>query len=324
MSYAYVNTRVRAMKAKLVQPDSYAKLLKMSVPEIAHFLEEQEYKREIDSLAARYEGADLLETALNKNLAADLHKVFRISIRESRDQVAAFLGYWDVWNVKTVLRGKYSSAPAQEIEDTLIPAGSLDDALLRKIASEAKNVEEAAEAFRDTEYGPVLANAMQSFHSTKQLAGLENALDTYYYKSILDQTTGKLAQFVRMEIDALNIMSLLRLKRAGSAAIEFIPGGKLRVPELKALASGSYEDAAKRLSERGAIIDAPLPLVERSLLAERLRFGYRMLRDYKLGINPIIGYFIAKRIEIENIRLLVRAKQSGIAEAEIEKRLVTV
>src|SRR2546427_750515 len=66
-NYAYANARVRVRKAKLLPRDSYQKLLKMEIPEITRFIEGTEYGKEIDELATKFKGNDLLEHALNVN-----------------------------------------------------------------------------------------------------------------------------------------------------------------------------------------------------------------------------------------------------------------
>ena len=45
-NYPYVTARVRAKRASLVPEETYGRLLQMSIPEIARFLGEREYKAE--------------------------------------------------------------------------------------------------------------------------------------------------------------------------------------------------------------------------------------------------------------------------------------
>ena len=83
-SYAYANTRVRAMRGKLVEPDMYPKLLKMSEAEIIRYLEDNEYKKEIDEMAPRYQGINLIEYALSRNMARHFRKILDFSYRKTR------------------------------------------------------------------------------------------------------------------------------------------------------------------------------------------------------------------------------------------------
>jgi len=54
----------------------------MSFSEIAKFLQESSYRKEINQLANEMSGADLLEAALNLNLAESTKKLIRISSEE--------------------------------------------------------------------------------------------------------------------------------------------------------------------------------------------------------------------------------------------------
>ena len=65
--YPYTYVRTNVMRTLLLKKEDYHKLLKMTFSEITRFLQDSVYKKEIDSLATQYSGADLLEIALNAN-----------------------------------------------------------------------------------------------------------------------------------------------------------------------------------------------------------------------------------------------------------------
>ena len=46
--YPYTYARVSAMKGKLIQRDQYQKMLRMGTNEVTKFLQETEYRKEID------------------------------------------------------------------------------------------------------------------------------------------------------------------------------------------------------------------------------------------------------------------------------------
>ena len=50
--YIYVSTRMRVRKSKLIPREEYLRMLNMGRPELPRLVEEMEYKREIDELAA--------------------------------------------------------------------------------------------------------------------------------------------------------------------------------------------------------------------------------------------------------------------------------
>src|ERR1035437_4915353 len=82
-NYAYAVTRVRVMKSKLLPKESYPRLLNMGIDEITRFIQESEYKNDVDELAMKYSGGDLAEHALNRNLAFTFDKLYYSSLFEA-------------------------------------------------------------------------------------------------------------------------------------------------------------------------------------------------------------------------------------------------
>jgi V/A-type H+-transporting ATPase subunit C len=69
VKYAYITGRVRAMKTKLIPAEMYPRMQSMDASEIARYLEETQYKDEIDALSKDYSGTELIEHATFANLA---------------------------------------------------------------------------------------------------------------------------------------------------------------------------------------------------------------------------------------------------------------
>src|SRR5512136_3102723 len=68
-NYPYVCARVRAKRATLLPNDVYRKLLLMDTHEITRFLGESQYKKEITELSVEATGFQLIDLALNRNIA---------------------------------------------------------------------------------------------------------------------------------------------------------------------------------------------------------------------------------------------------------------
>src|SRR5271157_1000780 len=99
--YAYGTARVHAMKVKLFPKETYTKLLVMALPEITRFIEESEYKAEVDELARMYVGIDLVEFAIHLNMARTFTKLIEMTTGEPHFLVIEYLRRWDIWNIKT-------------------------------------------------------------------------------------------------------------------------------------------------------------------------------------------------------------------------------
>jgi V/A-type H+-transporting ATPase subunit C len=115
VKYAYITGRVRAMKTKLIPGEMYPRMMAMDIPEIARYLEETQYKDEIDALSKDYSGVELIEHATFANLAKTYRRLLEVSIDEPSFLILEYLRRWDVWNIKTLIRGKFYGASDTEL-----------------------------------------------------------------------------------------------------------------------------------------------------------------------------------------------------------------
>lgn len=301
LGYAYTNTRVRVMKSKLLQKQDYDRLAKMSVPEIARFLSDSEYKKEFDELGMHYKDAQLIEYALNKNLSNSFRKIYNFSIKDARNNITLYLKRWDVWNIKTILRGKRYNARDSEILANLIPAGSMGEEELKNLITSNNTYEEVIKALAKSEYGKVL----KKYASEPEK--LEDAIDRHYYKTLSEQCPEEMAEFVKSEIDSINKVCKARAK---DTELKFTPltGGT----EKK-----KFRIKSKPKAQESSTIDTSLALKKK-----QLELGSKLVHKFKRNIEPVLGYFLAKEAETRNLRVLARGKQSGLASEMIEKCLV--
>ncbi|MCK4550735.1 MAG: V-type ATPase subunit, partial [Candidatus Aenigmarchaeota archaeon] len=178
----YLNARVRVMKSKLIVPEDYPKLLKMTPSEVSHFLGDGEYKAQIDELAVKHDGADLIELALNANASKSYGKVMRISKGTTREVITKYLLRLDIANLKTVLRGFYSGTSEEEISQAIIPGCRISvDALLFLLKKESMD-----DILSDSSVLRVFPH-LKSYTAPKDgitLAYIENLLDSNYYTEL--------------------------------------------------------------------------------------------------------------------------------------------
>lgn len=339
-TYPYTYARVSAMKSKLLRKDDYQKLLKMKVNEIAKFLQETEYKKEIDEMAVSFSGIDLIEISLNKNLVRAFSKLKRISEGDLMFLIEAYLHRKDIMNLKTIFRGKFTKADNAYVESLLMPVGVLSKgyflALLKK-----ESIEDMVKAIRFTD----LSNAVKAFKENNNLFEIENKLDRYYYETLLTFTKkipgqGSLfKEFLENEIDILNIKTILRLKREGMPAKEverylFFSGARLKKQALLKLThlpdvgtvitnlkkygyAKLLDEGEERLKKEKSLIDIEIQL--NHYLLDRAGL---LLHQNPLSIDVILGYMFAKEVEIRNLKTLIKGKQLGLDEDFISKELV--
>ena len=335
VKYAYITGRVRAMKTKLIPAEMYPRMQSMDASEIARYLEETQYKDEIDALSKDYSGTELIEHATFANLAKTYRKLLDVSIDEPQFLILEYLRRWDIWNIKTVLRGKFYGASDAEIMKYLVPAGELDAEFLDGLTKKG-TIQEVISAFEGKDYSSALAQ-----YDGKNLASLENALDKLYYFRMeravggtLSVGGGLLLKYVRREIDIRNLITLFRMNKAGveGAIIQenLIPGGKLH-EELSRMAGQPFGEFLRGLEGypfwssisdiATADIDA-ISRIEARLRAYLVRYAWALSNYHPLSILPVLGYIVSKDTEVSNIRKIVRGKEAGLPAELIEEQVV--
>ncbi|MFC4249189.1 V-type ATP synthase subunit C [Natribaculum luteum] len=339
----YVNARVRARRASLFSDEDYRKLIRMGPSEIARFMEETEYEREINALGTRFSGVDLIEYALNRNLAKHFDDLLDWSKGQTYDLIARYLRKFDVWNVKTIIRGIYTDTPAEEIQTDLIRAGELEDALLDRMV-EADEIEDVVEMLDGTIFYDGLVDAYEEYEESGMLIPLENALDREFYENLLEDLgrpqegpRAMYVEFLEAEIDFRNARNALRLARTGAdidPAEFYIEGGVLFTQSELSRLVNDYDElvshiadnrrygdrlstALNRLREAESLIE-----FEHALDAALLEYADRLSSIYPVSISAVLSYILAKEREVENIRAIARGREVGLSENEIEDELV--
>jgi V/A-type H+-transporting ATPase subunit C len=343
-NYEYVIARVRARSAALFAEDDYRKLLRMGPGEIARFMEESTYERAINALGTRHDGVDLIEYALNADLARQFDDLLRWSEGQLYEQIARYLRKFDAWNAKTVLRGLYAESDSKTIEDDLIRAGELTEDRLAAMTG-ADSIETAIAELSGTIFTDPLEEAFPDYDSSGLLVPLENAIDRAYYENLLEGVSGAMegpaalyAEFLEAEIDFRNVRNALRIARSG-ADIDpreyFIEGGTLfdaddvagltanmdeLVDRLRESTYGDQlEDAIDELEDADSLVG-----FERGVEAALLEYSGTLSNRYPLSVCPVLAYVLMKEREVDNIRAIARGREAGLDAEEIESDLVVL
>ena len=342
-NYAFAATKAKAKKASLISDESYAKMLMMGLPEISRFISEAGYQKEMEELAGRIEGIDLIEHATYKNMARTFSEILHVTQGELQYMVSSYLTKWDMWNIKVILRGKTYGADVGSIREDLVPAGKLDETMLEKLLSLETDKDILAEfgRMKHLEIPPEIVNA---YKADGHLRSIEDYLDKLYYKKLLtsidpsSRPTRLFQDYVRKEIDTVNLETILILKMEGirgDDVMEYIiPGGKqidkklatqLANAETISAAANDlaqldfYDDIKEALdAENGSL---------RDLVAGMRKYHIRQAKKfsqlYPLSVIPVIDYMIHKNIEVDNIRTIARGIESGI-DREVIKGLLVI
>lgn len=240
-SYIYACTRFRVRRTTLLPREDYLRIMGMSIPEIVTYLGRRDYYgQEIVDLAHDFAGAQLIEEAVNRNLAQSFRHAMAIAPGDLRTLTGEYLNQWDIANIMAILRGTVHDVPRRQVRDLLIPAGEIDGALLTRLL-DFTTCEEILEALQDWRLYPILAEYYRICGEQGAFARIENELYRQYYAGLLDLGASgcsgcqELNAYLRFEIDITNMRNLLRLHCAEEACDvrvidqTMIPGGRIPI-----------------------------------------------------------------------------------------------
>jgi len=334
------------MKSKLLKKDDYDKLMKMKTNEFIKFLEETEYKKEVDELAIHHKGMELLELAVNKNLTRTYEKLKRITEEGLKELIQLYLKRNDLWNIKTVLRAIFVKEKIEFLEDVLIPVGSLKKDLLVELAKQG-TVREALELLAKSKtYKPHAAEILAL--PTENLMEAEGWLTSQYYNDVLEiaealPEEGRLFRgFLINEIVILNLVTLFKLKKEGLSAKEIekylinveSEAANLKKKVVELLLNASDMETLFQVLEKTRFSEAAeegfaeykenssLIVFETALYKKLLQDSMLLLHQHPLSIDVILGYMFAKSIEGKNLKMIMKGKELGIKDEIIEKEIV--
>ena len=341
--YPYTYARAAVMKSLLFKKEDYNKMLKMSFSGIAKSMQESHYKKEINEFAREISGADLLELALNRNLADSFKKLIRISPHELSLLIKEYAKRKDVEDIKTIIRGKFTNAEEKKILSSITAAGTLSYEFLASLLKK-DSIEEILKINKIADFS-LFADGLKELREKNNPVGIENAFDKFYYShlmqfsKILPKEGELFRKFLQMEVEILNILTLLRLKRAKfekSAIKKFIipSSDKLNDAKMTRLAElDDLEELSKSLEKagyKGAISkgieefkkNGSLIMLETEIYKHLLKQSILLLHQHPLSVDVILGYMFAKDIEVRNLKIIVKGKQLGLSEQFLESQLV--
>lgn len=334
-NYAYVATRARSRRSRLLPSEAYNQLLNLELSEIARYIQDLEYRREIDRYGSKLSGADLIESALVDNLAENIGDFLSFSTGQLREILTIYAEKYRVENLKNILRGINQNMSPEDIERLVCPLNNSDKELYGRLY-DSKSIEETITRLEGTSYYPTLRKASEG-RSTDSLQPLEDALDLTYYNDLVDNlpSGGPEAEvyhnFIQLELDIANLKTVLRMRHRGIKGHKelLINGGTLKVDLLSSVQTLS--DLSNML-EGSKFQDYILPYIkgdepdlnscvhalDEFIATRSKRFSYL----YPLSILPVLDYLLKKEREVRNLRAIVRGKQIGLSNEKIEELVV--
>ena len=141
--------------------------------------------------------------------------------------------------------------------------------------------------------------------------------------------------YVKLLIDISNVQTFVRVKQIGKP-VEFLgkvflEGGRIDLATLMELYGESYQQIGEKLDLYGfgeamgrggaaAVETGSFALMEK--LCDNLKVRYAKGAQFiTAGIEPIAAFYVAKEMELKNLRMVLTGKLVGIPEETLKERL---
>ncbi|TKS61182.1 MAG: V-type ATP synthase subunit C [Nitrospira sp.] len=287
-----------------------------------------------------------IDEALRRDLVQSLAKLRHFFSNHSLELVNALVLRWDVYNLKTVIRGKRASAQVEEILTATLPVGILDDIALAELArvSTVQAVAGTLETWRLPLARPV-RTGLNLLGGAESLHPLECELDRFTFVQTAklvangDDDTLAVRNYLQFLVDKTNLLTALRYLAERSALLPIEAGrqflkaeGRLTRSHYEAVVSAhDLRDGLSRLTETpyrwlaGTFAEGEtisLPLIERKLDRMAIRKAVSLSRPDPLGIGMAIAYLEQKTNEVRNLRVILRGKALGMGVEQIAEWVI--
>ncbi len=325
--YSYPNARINAMEAKLLTEQRFNELAESrTLNNFIVSLEDTDY-REYFTDVSEY-SLEEVERGLERALAGTYGMMFDILPKRAGPFFRLLLEEWDVRNIASVVKAKSLGEPAG---DYVIELGGMVPKV--KAMVEAKSMEEMLVILEGSPYEEPYQKLLLGEISLQEF---ETELYRMHYSKLLDYALSRkgeerviLEEFVRLKIDKLNILTLLRAKAARMSAEEIRPllinGGSLKLDSMLHVDDLSMALAELDGTKYGQVIrdvreevEKDLSLLERTLEGHIVTRMNELTRFYPLSVATPLNYIVRKEREIRKLRAIAKLIADGMPAERIK------
>jgi V/A-type H+-transporting ATPase subunit C len=347
--YEYGNTRLRAMRSRLLSRSDYLDLAAAeSLDGLLAALADTSYASAVEAALVRYRGIARLDRAVGSHLADTLRRMASFYEGKAREMVDLLVYRWDLRNLQALIRLSDRSLTPLDPTGLLVPAGRLDETDLSELASQpnTQSLVDLAVAWGipSSEAGIDLLRARAAFLAEGDISALEIAVDRVFaqhFEKTVGSGAGVATKILRAEVDARNLEIALRRRAARMAGepgwdadSQYLSGGTVPPEVWVGVAdTDPVEAIAEVVSSR-----APIPEWKPGLrawasggeltdLSDGLRRAIttaaaaRFVNGDPLGFDIPVAFTFSKEAEARNIILIGRGLAHQLPVTMLEDRL---
>ncbi len=329
--YAALNARVRVMYSTLISPQTFASLYEAAdFNALIATLKNTEYGPYLDKAKDKDLTARRAAFLIRNRLTDAYQSIIRTAPEYARPLLIQRFRYFEVDNLKAVLRGLIAGASWDRVRFVLFPMGS-HSVIPAQEMMEAGNIAAAVELLRGTPYYETLSHAMKRFSTEQNIFPLEVALDISYWRELWkdinqlpSEDRTQALKILGTLVDTNNLMWAIRYKVYHHLSEEelinyTLPFGfHVRDEDIRAIAAGAdIPQIVKRIYPQLENIDSLLQEPRKGLPELELQLRRQVMQQcvnafvgnpFHIGIP--LAFLQLLEYEIQDLTVLLEAKSA--------------
>jgi V/A-type H+-transporting ATPase subunit C len=341
--YAAISARVRAMYSFLLSEQDFLRLSGApDFPSLIGLLKQTAYGPYLETLKDKDLTPRRVDLQIKGRLADSYHSIIHTSPEHVRPLLKQLYRYFEVGNLKAVLRGIVTDPSWERLDDVLFPMGSLT-VLPAQAMVESGSIASAVELLHGTVYDETLSFAMKRYGTEQNLFTLEVALDLFYWRQLWNEAKKLQAldrdqalRIIGSLMDMNNLMWVIRYRVYHDLSEEelinyTLPFGyRVRDEDIRAIAAGVdiasvVERVFPAMTDVGTLLAEPrrgLPLLEIKLKRHVMKQCLAAFTGNPFHIGIPLAFLILSDFEIQDLTVLIEAKSSNIPDEEFQPYLL--
>jgi V/A-type H+-transporting ATPase subunit C len=328
-AYAAISARTRAMYSSLLSPQELIRL--SDIPDVLNLvnqLKHTAYGSYLETLKDKDYVPQRIVLQLKAKLADAYRTILYIAPGNTRSLLIQLYRYFEVENLKAVLRGITTHSAWDYVHEVLFPIGSISTLPLQAMV-ETGSVTAAVDLLNNTPYADTLSFAMKRYATEQNLFPLEVALDLYYWRQLWKEAKqlqgldrDQALRIVGSLLDMNNLMWAIRYRVYYQLSEEelinyTLPFGyRLHDEDVRAIAAGVdmpsvVERIYPGLSDVAALLAEPragLPKLESQIKRYVMKQCLAAFVGNPFHIGLPLAFLILSDLEIQDLTVLVEAK----------------
>ncbi|MBN2030128.1 V-type ATPase subunit [bacterium] len=334
--YGFAVGRIRSLEKRFLSKQIFDRLLSCSLPqEMGRILSENGYRSEFSGAGTWLDIEDSLEREWNDTLS------LVTQLNEDPFWTDLFRKRMDYYNLKILLKGNVSG---ENREDLLQEGGFILIELIKKKMQlekreETEEKEEIEESEEDEVLPPFFKSAFQkakeALSETKDPTLVELVVDQLEMEdwnlAFQKQSNRFLSDWLRLQIDLINLTTLLRIKSAKEKPPyldrAFLKGGTLTCEFFSLFIEEPWKSVYQALegTDYGEMVVRAVRDLENGKgfsewerLCQSMNWQYlQFARQFGFGVEVLFSYLLVRETELSLVRRILIGRANGLAKETI-------